>query len=408
MQKAIIKCAIYSVCGAAALIFFVGCAAPIRNIEQQDLVAMNSQFLEAYRIELQALANKSKARLAAEYQEGDEQSYDILVLSGGGEYGAFGAGFLKGWGEVNVQGYHRPHFDSVSGISTGALIAPFAFVGTDSSYDRIVDLYRNPDKGMVKLRPLMSILSGTGSVYDATNLHKRIAAGIDEKLIQSIARGANENRVLIVGATNLDFGTLQVWDLANIAATSQATNAHPIIIEKLIASSAIPAVFPPVNINNLLYVDGGASMQVVSGINDRVWLHENLPTDLEFINKDAPIKIRIWVIVNNKLVMEPEVVRPTWSSIATRSLNALMRGSTLQTIQDTETFAHMIDQRPEFDVEMHYVAIPQEYNIPETTDLFDKYKMRGLVELGEKLGRSHLSWKTRALRPGAAILDIKN
>lgn len=138
--------------------------------------------------------------------------------------------------------------------------------------------------------------------------------------------------MLLVGATNLDYGQMRVWDLANVRESMSLADAQAHKTQKLIASSAIPAAFPPVNIDDFLSVDGGAEMQVVSGIDNRKWLYNSNPEGLDFVSPDRPIKIRIWVIMNNKLVMEPEVTAPIWSSIATRSLFSLMRGSTLQTL----------------------------------------------------------------------------
>ena len=147
-------------------------------------------------------------------------------------------------------------------------------------------------------------------------------------------------------------------------------------------------------------------MQVVSGIENRNWLFNDEKIEIGGVYEDSrPIKIRIWLIINNKLLLDPKVTNKTWASIATRSLQSLMRGSTLQTIQDTETFARMIDKRSEFEVSMRYVSIPQDYDIPNTIKMFDKDKMRALVELGEQMGRDPESWKEHSVRPGASIID---
>jgi predicted acylesterase/phospholipase RssA len=383
------------------------CSAPIRSITQQQLIAGQGEFALKYQSDLKIMANKSQARLAGEYKHADYQSYDILVLSGGGPLGAFGAGYLKGWGKVTEQEFVRPDFDSVSGISTGALIAPFAFVGTDDSYNQIVNLYRNPDRDMVVARSLLSFLSGYDSYYDAKVLHQRIRSSFTPDIIKSIAEKGRQNNTLLVGATNLDYGVMRVWDLSEIADSYSVEAAQEQITTKLIASSAIPSAFPPVNIDDNLYVDGGASMQVVSGIDDRSWLYEDRKSDTHFVDPSKPLRLRIWVIVNNKLVMDPEVVSPRWSSIATRSLVSLMRGSTLQTLQDIETFSNMINKRNDFDVQMRFVSIPQSYKIPKSDNLFDSKIMKGLVDLGEQMGANANSWKTKALRPGASILDSR-
>ena len=401
-----------NVCSVIVLVFLTtSCAAPIRSIDKADLVSNAANYASSYNAELKDIGEKSSLRIQSEYarslQNESTETYDILVLSGGGALGAFGAGFLQGWGEVEQGAAKRPDFDSVSGISTGALIAPFAFVGTDKAYNTIVELYRNPDPQMVIAKLLTSLLSANSAVYDDTKLHEQINESISPELISEIVERPKDNKTLLVGATNLDYGTMRVWDLAHLASEHSVSVAQELITERLIASSAIPGAFPPVMIDDNLYVDGGASMQVVSGIDDRSWLYgESEDIGLEALDEEKPIEIRIWIVVNNKLVMDPDVTTPTWDAIATRSLVSLMRGSTLQTIQDVETFSQLISKRPEFNVEMNYVAIPQSYIIPETANLFDKNKMRDLVELGRKLGREPASWRQRALRPGASILDL--
>ncbi|TRY29223.1 patatin-like phospholipase family protein [Aliiglaciecola sp. M165] len=389
---------------ASLIGYLVACANPVRTLTKQQLIEDKAAFAQEYEDDLNVMAKKSQVRLATEYHHQAQQSYDILVLSGGGAYGAFGAGFLKGWGNVSDSELARPDFDSVSGISTGALIAPFAFVGTEESYEQIVNLYRNPDKGMVVPRSIISFLTGSQAYYDARVLHKRINESITPSLVNTISEKGSKNSTLIVGATNLDYGVMRVWDLSEIAKTQDSQNARKDITQKLIASSAIPSAFPPVTIDGHLYVDGGASMQVVSGIDDRSWLYEENSTSMEFVEANRPLRLRIWIIVNNKLVLDPDVVRNAWSSIATRSLVSLMRGSTLQTIQDIETFSHMINKRSDFDVEMRFVSIPQHFEIRTSDDLFDSQTMQELVELGEKMGADPKSWKSRALRPGASIL----
>lgn len=386
------------------LFFIVACAAPKRSITYQQLISQKGEFVNKYDADLDALASKSYARLSSEYAETENQSYDILVLSGGGVLGAFGAGFLKGWGNVKGDGFERPDFDSVSGISTGALIAPFAFVGTQESYEQVANIYRNPAKDAVVARSILSFITGNTALYNVSGLHKSIYNSITPSLIEAIRNKGADNNALIVGATNLDYGVMRVWDLSEIEPTADIEDVRRNIATKLIASSAIPSAFPPIEINNHLYVDGGASMQVVSGIDDRAWLYDDSPGNLHFVNPDKPLKIRIWIIVNNKLGMEPSLVNNSWSSIATRSLVSLMRGSTLQTIQDIETFSQMINKREDFDVKLNYVSIPQDYPLNQTSQIFDSEVMRDLVELGEKMGANPNSWKQKALRPGAFIV----
>lgn len=387
-------------------VFLGACSAiPERRMTQSNVESSFSDYTAVYKRDLERSADKSRSRIHKEYFDEEEQSYDILVLSGGGPLGAFGAGFLQGWGEVKDAQFSRPQFDSVSGVSTGALIAPFAYIGTENAYKDIVDLYSNPDDNLIVARDILSFLTGNDAYYDTTGLHERIKRSITPEVVDAIAEGAKEDKVLLVGATNLDYGLMRVWDLAEIAKQHEFNEAHRLITEKLIASSAIPSAFSPIEIDDYLYVDGGASMQVVAGIDDRRWLYNTDLQNLSFVEKGKPIKIRVWVVINNKLMMDPEVTENNWSSIAQRSLITLMRGSTLQTLQDIETFSQMINMLDIFDVQMHYVAIPQDFTIPKTEVMFDKDKMSTLVELGRQLGREPKSWRQTALRPGAPFVD---
>jgi hypothetical protein len=113
------------------------------------------------------------------------------------------------------------------------------------------------------------------------------------------------------------------------------------------------------------------------------------------------VRIRVWIIVNQKLRSDPKVVRSRWTSIATRSLDILLRTSMLQSIQDGETYAALLDGRPELDVVLRYVAIPQDFEVPDSDRMFDGRSMRALVELGRQMGADPRSWRTEALRPGA-------
>ena len=382
-------------------------SAPKRQLTESELLQGQEIFLKNYESDLAWMERASEARIQSELQAalgdgGPEQSYDLLILSGGGAFGAFGAGFLAGWGDVRDPEYARPVFDTVSGVSTGALIAPFAFLGTPESYDEIVDLYENPGQDWVRKKGLLALIQGDPSLYDVSKLQDRIDEMVTPNFVRSLAGEANSNRQLLVGATNADYGQMRVWDLARVAQNSDSNSATRLIASVLQASTAIPGAFPPILIDNNLYVDGGATMQVVSGIENREWAY--LPeTETGNISPETPIRIRIWIIVNQKLSPEPSVVELNWATITSRSAATLIRTSTLQSIRDAESYAQILNRIPGIDAQMHYVAIPQDYRIAETDNMFDTETMRGLVTLGREMGSDPDSWSTGALRPGAPI-----
>ena len=383
-----------------------GCQTPpLRSITEQELLSRQQDYLHTYQSDINMMNAQTRARMKAEYLSalngGEPQSFDILVLSGGGAFGSFGAGFLEGWGQVTEHEFVRPRFDSISGISTGSLIAPFAFIGTSDTYRTIVEIYENPERDWTRKRSILRYLPGNMSLFDVSKLHAKIRSAITPEIIQTIAQEAIDGRQLLVGAANVDYGLMRVWNLAQTAIENPVDEAREQIISVLLASIAIPGVFPPVVIDDLLYVDGGASMQVVGGLEERNWIFEEGAHPLTFTRHGQPVRIRVWVIVNQRLVPNPELVQKRWTSISTRSLNTLLRTSMLQSLHDLETFVRLIDKSPQFDAKVRYVAIPQNYEIPETDDMFNAEIMRSLVELGRRMGADTTSWRTESLRPGA-------
>lgn len=379
---------------------------PIRQLTETQLLEDRDAFLHAYQADLALMAQQSEARIQAEYQEaqndpGARQSYDILMLSGGGAFGAFGAGFLDGWGEVEDEEFRRPEFDTVSGISTGALIAPFAFTGTPESYQAIVSLYENPGPDWVRKKGVLAMLTGDPSLYDISKLQAKVRDVVTPELVSTIAQAAAEHRQLLVGATNADYGQMRVWDLAQDASTMPIDLATDQMASVLLASTAIPGAFPPILIGDNLYVDGGAAMQFVGGIDEREWAYFPEAGSIESTSDGPPVRIRVWVVVNQKLLPEPSVVELNWATITARSASTLIRTSTLQSIQDAETYVRLINRLPGIDAQMRYVAMPQEFEIPKSEQMFHPETMRALVELGYQMGSDPKSWRTGALRPGA-------
>src|SRR4029450_3206634 len=134
---------------------------------------------------------RAKAEYDRSVAEGRKERpvVDILIISGGGDWGAFGAGFLKGWQKVPAQHpLAKPEFDAVTGVSTGTLIAPFAFLGDQQSIDQIVDLYRNPQEDWVKQRGYLYFLPDNISFAEVPGLEREIRKHITMDLLRRIAK----------------------------------------------------------------------------------------------------------------------------------------------------------------------------------------------------------------------------
>lgn len=184
-----------------------------------------------------------------------------LVLSGGGAYGAFTAGVLKGWSEAGT----RPEFDVVTGVSTGALIAPLAFLGPEFDRELEVQYTATRDRDVYRRRSLPAVL-WSDSLADPAPLRARIEATATTALLDRVADEHRKGRRLYVGTTDLDTKRLVVWDLGAIA-TGSDPDRRRLFCDVILASCSVPAVFPPVGIDvevdgrrhTELHADGGVS-----------------------------------------------------------------------------------------------------------------------------------------------------
>ena len=188
----------------------------------------------------------------------------FLGVSGGSDNGAFGAGLLVGWSDAGT----RPEFKLVTGISTGALIAPFAFLG--SKYDpQLRAVYT--DVKPADIYEERSILNAVfnDAFADTSPLYGIISRYVNDDMLAAIAQAYGEGRLLLIGTTNLDEGRPVIWNIGAIAASGKP-GAIDLIRKILLASASIPGGFPPVLIDvevdgqryQEMHVDGGATVQM--------------------------------------------------------------------------------------------------------------------------------------------------
>ena len=172
---------------------------------------------------------------------------NFLAISGGGDDGAFGAGLLVGWSDRG----DRPEFDVVTGVSTGSLSAPFVFLGR--KYDaQLKEVYTETNASMVfeQRAPVLAAVA-SDAVSDTTPLRNLIAERLDSAMIQRIAEEYGKGRLLFILTTNLDQARPVIWNIGAIASSSNP-KARDLIIDVLRASASIPAIFPPVMVDELL------------------------------------------------------------------------------------------------------------------------------------------------------------
>lgn len=381
---------------AAACLCLAACAVSRPTLKPEELAVRARAQEEATARHVRKLVERTVRRMehevGAHEKGGPPAVFDVLMISGGGDYGAFAAGILEGWGDIKDPAWERPLFDVVTGVSTGALIAPFALLGDEHSYRRVLDLYEHPKKDWIELRDLFFFLPGRQSFMNTKGLERDVRTQIDRETIAAIAAAERDGRTLAIGATNLDLGRMHPWDLTTEAARIDNGELESDRFYKvLMASAAIPALFPPVVIDDTLYVDGGTT--------------SNILYDADLRSRGAPVQLfkernpgrslptfRFWVIVNNQLGGTPQRVDPTWVSITEASVATAIRSSTIGTLR-LLSLTTELQRRDGIDVEFRYVAIPDDWR-PPVEGAFKAETMQSLSKLGREMGSNTDSWRT--------------
>lgn len=312
--------------------------------------------------------------------------FSVLVISGGGAKGAFGAGLLSGWTQTG----QRPEFTLVTGVSTGALMATWAFLGPEHD-PALEDFYtRTTDDQVFERNYLLSAPFGA-SLLDTTPLRETIAAAVDLDLLNEVAAEYAKGRRLYVASTDLDSNRLVVWDLGAIAA-SQRPDRLQRYRDALLASASIPVGFPPVyfpiewngETYGQMHVDGGAVANLF--LTDFVLDKQRalLPADLQ----RESINVDLFLLVNSQLEPQPptEAVAPnlvsislasSWATSWAAQTNQIVRG--YRAAEGTGTGFHL-------------AGIPDDYDGPLPLASFDPDAMTRLFRFAQDWIQSGDVW----------------
>lgn len=383
--------------GISALLLS-GCAR-IRPVSTEtDLLTRREALAERHMLNLRKQFVTLYAGIKSGYEDGlahgetEPPTCDILVISGGGDYGAFGAGFLKGWGSVREGGVPRPEFEVVSGVSTGALIAPFAYLGTDEDYDEVVELYSNPKDDWVRERGILFFLPANESFAEVPGLEREVRTAFGPERLARIAEESLRGRLLVVNTTDLDDGGARPFELSRIAADAARSGDPSTFHNLLLASSGIPGAFPPREIESGLYVDGGVTSNILYG-SDLRRNRELRTLWTEIAPGLPPLRVRYWVILNNSLNATPQTTQRTWVAVIERSVELAVRASTITALRHLLALAHIANLEGETTAEVRIVAIPDDWR-PPVAGVFKEETMRALEKLGEEMGRDPSVWRT--------------
>lgn len=313
--------------------------------------------------------------------QGDLPSANFLAISGGGDNGAFGAGLMNGWTAAG----DRPEFKLVTGVSTGALIAPFAFLGPAYD-DRLKRLYTTIEPSdIADERPLLAALT-SDALADNAPLGRLVAKEIDQDILDAIAAEHDKGRLLLIATADLDARQSVLWNMTKIAASGHPKAAE-LFHSILVASAAIPGAFPPVMID--VEVDGQAfqEMHVDGGTMSQLFVYPSgLQAGKEFERAKITRERSAYIIRNARLDPEWASVERQVMSIAGRAISSLIH---TQGIGDLNT-VYLITQRDDVDFNLAY--IPDTFDAPHREE-FDTEFMRALFQVGYDMAAAGYPWE---------------
>jgi predicted acylesterase/phospholipase RssA len=334
-----------------------GCAAvAVRGSNSSDDEALRAELPMTFRTlgsdrqfsELSSVTAAKQLRAARA-----EESLTILALSGGGAGGAFGAGAVAGLTRTGT----RPAFDVVTGVSAGALVAPFAFLGPTWDGPLLDAFTGAAGENLLQSRGL-GVIFGS-SVYSGKPLRQLIDAYVSEEMIRAIAREAAKGRLLLVATTDVASGESVVWDLGSIAKNGGAS-ARALFRDVLVASASVPGMLPPVIIrvaenglnSDQAHVDGAATVPFF------------VPPALLHIARSVPGtgRTEVFIIVDGSLSEAARTTRLTARAILSRSIRVALSHMLLTTLELSAATAQLEG------ADLYYSSLPAGYPLPNVFD----------------------------------------
>ena len=387
MKKSVLKLLLIQIC---VVLISAGCSSlPERNPLPESLSDIAEipgidgarDWADEPPAEIDDWLNLTKDDLKKRYPATYGREHNYLAISGGGQRGAFGAGLLYGWTEAGT----RPEFTMVTGVSTGALIAPFAFLGPD--YDHVIrEIYTSySTTDIIKPRSSLKALFGDGAT-DASPLREKLVRYVDEDVMAAIAAEYKKGRVLDIVTTNLDAARPVAWNIGRIASVG-TPQALQLIRDVMQASASIPAAFPPVMFEveanakryDELHVDGGATSVVYLYPIGLDW--GKLAEKLEVKGKP-----KVYILRNGVWRKDWQSVERSTIPIALRSMDSLMGSAVLGDAYRI----YLATQRD--GIEYHLAYIPESFD-EQSSEPFDKEYMNKLFNEGRKMAVEGYQWK---------------
>jgi hypothetical protein len=316
--------------------------------------------------------------------------YAGLSLSGGGDHGAFGAGYLKGWSKSGT----RPVFKIVTGISTGALIAPFALLGP--GYDDVLERAYTAitAQDIYKERSVISAFWNE-SLADSHPLQDLVHDVVTDEVIDAVGAAHRNGQRLFIGTTNFDAQRPVIWNMGAVA-NSIHPEANRIFREILVASAAIPIFFPPVFVEveanghtyDEMHVDGGTVGQMFFYGATLDWQEVIRTASGQSDPLDRSI---LYVIVDGEVDPEPKHIRRRLMPITERTIGTLIKVSAWSALY--RMYLHAEHGGYGF----RYVGLPEDYE-SQTKEPYNPDEMKRMFDIGYGMGVKSDSW--RSIPPG--------
>ena len=367
------------VVGALSL---MGCALPRRDAPPTPFSAATPvdfpadvRFLSTDRASVEAKSTVALRRLKSSSKDGPLRA---LVLSGGGAGGAFGAGALVGLSRRQ----DRPQYDVVTGVSTGALIAPFAFLGSDWD-QKLTEAFTSGQGAQMSVRGLLALPLGASRRSAA--LEALVDHYVTPDLIRAVAKEASAGRLLWVATTDLDKEETVIWDLGAIAMRG-GEPARKLFRDVVVASASIPGVFEPVLIHvqqggrlyDEMHVDGNASVSLFIA-----------PAAAYFalLDQESLKGARVYVLINGQIIDAPETTPFKLRPIVARTFSVAMKHMSRAQVVALDQFAE------KYQMSVQSTYLPYDYPPYSSAD-FRASAMRPLFEYGERCAQSGRLWNT--------------
>jgi len=332
---------------------------------------------------IEALARKVYERQLKSVGKSAKAPAHFLVISGGGDNGAFGAGLLAGW---TAHG-DRPQFNLVTGISTGALTAPVAYLG--SEYDSTLkELYtRIESKDVFTKRSLLAAVADD-AMTDTTPLKNMIARYFDQSMVERIAQEYGKGRLLLIATTNLDQARPVIWNIGAIAESGRP-EARELIMKVLLASAAIPGMFPPVMFDVELDGKSYQEMHVDGGAMAQAFLYPSSLKLQRFSQNNNVKRKRIaYIIRNGRPFRDEENVKRRTLSIAMQAVSTMTASSGLN-----DTYRIYLTAKRD-GIDFNLAFIDDDFTEPYK-DPFDHGYMQALFDYGYRKGLAGYPWRKK-------------